>query len=75
MSTDDPQFNLRMPLSLRRKVTAAAKANNRSVTAEINYRLEATFEADPQSPTLAAREIVDRAMMILRHLEDERAKT
>lgn len=71
MSKDDPQFNLRMPLPLRRKVTAAAKENNRSVTAEINSRLESTFLADAQySEVKAVREIIERANRVLRFFED-----
>ncbi len=43
MSRTDPQFNLRLPDDLREKVRTAAKANRRSVTAEILARLEKSF--------------------------------
>lgn len=43
MSRTDPQFNLRIPEDLRDKVTAAAKENKRSATAEILARLEESF--------------------------------
>lgn len=43
MSRTDPQFNLRIPESLRDKVMTAAKENKRSATAEILARLEASF--------------------------------
>ncbi|QRM55124.1 Arc family DNA-binding protein [Sinorhizobium sp. BG8] len=71
MSKDDPQFNLRMPLDLRRKVTAAAKENGRSVTAEINSRLESTFaNDDPDNGAASVREIINRATSLLKHFEN-----
>lgn len=49
MSRTDPQFNLRIPESLRDKVMSASRENKRSATAEILARLESSF-----SPDLAA---------------------
>lgn len=70
MPKDDPQFNLRMPSDLRRKVAAAAKENSRSVTAEINARLESTFLVEqPYSEITAVHEIMDRANFLLKHLK------
>lgn len=46
MSRTDPQFNLRIPRSLKDQVERAAKKNKRSATAEIIDRLEATFMFD-----------------------------
>ena len=43
MSREDPQFKLRMTEDLKAKVEEAAKANNRSMNAEIVARLEGTF--------------------------------
>lgn len=43
MSRTDPQFNLRIPESLRDMVMWAAKQNKRSATAEILDRLERSF--------------------------------
>ncbi|WP_414907208.1 Arc family DNA-binding protein [Pseudomonas sp. IT-P253] len=43
MSRTDPQFNLRIPESLRDWVMTAAKQNKRSATAEILARLERSF--------------------------------
>jgi hypothetical protein len=69
MAKDDPQFNLRMSADLRKKVTIAARENNRSVTAEINARLESTFSAEEiYSETTAVREIIDRADFLLKRL-------
>ncbi|MBY3162086.1 Arc family DNA-binding protein [Rhizobium laguerreae] len=68
MSKDDPQFNLRIPSDLRRKLAAAAKENNRSVTAEINSRLESTFISEqPYSEIAAVTDIIDRAKFLLKH--------
>ncbi|WP_422419121.1 Arc family DNA-binding protein [Pseudomonas sp. GZD-222] len=57
MSRTDPQFNLRIPESLRDQVMAAAKENGRSATAEILARLELSFigEAPQQELIPAAR--------------------
>ena len=46
MSRTDPQFNLRIPESLRDQVMAAAKENGRSATSEILSRLELSFLAE-----------------------------
>lgn len=39
-SNSDPQFKLRIPARLKSGIEAGAAANNRTVTAEILYRLE-----------------------------------
>jgi hypothetical protein len=43
MSREDPQFKLRMTEDLKARIEDAAKANNRSMNAEIIARLEASF--------------------------------
>ncbi|KQV27620.1 hypothetical protein ASC97_04385 [Rhizobium sp. Root1203] len=50
MATDDLHFRLRIPEQLKQRVFAAAKANDRSMTAEILARLEATFAPDNVDP-------------------------
>ena len=40
----DPQYKLRWSESLRDRVTASAKNNNRSINSEITSRLEESFE-------------------------------
>lgn len=70
MAKDDPQFNLRIPPDLRRKITAAARENGRSVTAEINLRLEVSFVAEqPDSELSAIHEIIERANFLLRKFQ------
>ncbi|PIA74319.1 DNA-binding protein [Ectopseudomonas toyotomiensis] len=44
MKRTDPQFKLRIPENLKAKVDDSAKANHRSVNAEIVARLEASFD-------------------------------
>lgn len=43
MAADDPHFRLRVSADLKAKVEEAARANNRSMNAEIVARLERSF--------------------------------
>lgn len=52
MARGDPHFRLRLPEEMRLKVEAEAKANKRSMTAEILARLEETFAAPPRGADL-----------------------
>lgn len=55
MSRTDPQFNLRIPETLRDQVMVAAKENGRSATAEILARLELSFIGEaPQEDLIPA---------------------
>jgi hypothetical protein len=45
--SDTVQLKLRFPEALRRLLERAAKANDRSMNAEIVHRLEQSFHADP----------------------------
>lgn len=51
MARDDLHFRLRIPEELKLRVSAAARANDRSITAEIIARLESTFSSDTIDPT------------------------
>ncbi|MGY5791895.1 Arc family DNA-binding protein len=57
MARDDLYFRLRIPEELKLKVLAAARANDRSMTAEIVARLATSFAADHVDPNDA--ELVD----------------
>lgn len=46
MTTHPPDMKVRLSTDLRRKVEAAARANNRTLNAEIVSRLEQTFAPD-----------------------------
>lgn len=48
MAREDPQLKLRLTEELKALVTNAAKANGRSVNAEIVSRLEASFSNDDE---------------------------
>nr|WP_019279702.1 Arc family DNA-binding protein [Rhizobium grahamii] len=55
MAREDLHFRLRIPEELKKRVFAAARANDRSMTAEIIARLEDTFsgaEFDPNDKEL-----------------------
>ncbi|WP_081687940.1 Arc family DNA-binding protein [Rhizobium mesoamericanum] len=43
MSRGDPHFRLRIPEDLKREIEAAARANSRTITSEVVYRLEQSF--------------------------------
>lgn len=43
VSREDPHFRLRLPANLKRQVEVAAKANSRSITAEVVDRLGKSF--------------------------------
>jgi hypothetical protein len=44
MSRDDPQTNIRLPADLKDALTKKARENNRSMSAEIVYRLAESFK-------------------------------
>lgn len=52
MARQDLHFKLRIPEDLKRRIAAASRANERSMTAEIVARLETSFVTDP-APTEA----------------------
>ncbi|MBZ9807658.1 Arc family DNA-binding protein [Mesorhizobium sp. ESP-6-2] len=45
MTPTDPKFIIRYPAELRAKVAASAKANHRSINAEIVHQLEKIYTA------------------------------
>lgn len=59
MARTDPQINLRIPADLKERIEAAAKSNNRSMTAEIVSSLSAWY---PPQFTLATREDIIQAV-------------
>jgi hypothetical protein len=44
MARDDLQVNFRMPAELKARLEAAAAASGRTLTAEVVYRLNASFQ-------------------------------
>ena len=65
MSRADPQFNLRIPADLKTQIEEASRLNNRSATAEIIARLQASFR-QAETP-------VTPALQMLRKLHEESA--
>lgn len=53
MTREDPQFKLRVSPELRDEIERAAKANNRSMNAEIVARLQSSFSQDVAQPDLS----------------------
>ena len=53
MNTDNrpPPYSMRLDPDLRAKLEAIAKANGRSLHAEISMRLEASLQANETTPT------------------------
>lgn len=45
-TSDDEHFRLRIPDDLKARVAEAARVSNRSMTAEINFRVRTSFETD-----------------------------
>lgn len=54
MGRKDPQVNMRIPSSLRDYLAEQAKANHRSQTAEVVYRLEKSRIQDEQGKQASA---------------------
>lgn len=68
MSREDPQFRIRLPIELKEKIEAAAKGNNRSLNAEIVFRLDASFIDDlPDDEIISA----NQALEIIEHAKEE----
>ncbi|MGH8037209.1 MAG: Arc family DNA-binding protein [Stenotrophomonas sp.] len=61
MSREDPQFKLRMTEELRDQIAEAARANNRSMNAEIIGRLEGSFAGAPMGG-VEIKDVIDEAV-------------
>lgn len=57
MARDDLHFRLRIPEDLKKQIAASARANDRSLTAEIVARLQSSYDASGVDPSDA--EMVD----------------
>ena len=58
-----PSYPLRMPQELRERLTEVAKANNRSMNAEIVARLERSFTADKEVEQIAFESGFETSML------------
>ncbi|MCM7619791.1 Arc family DNA-binding protein [Enterobacter vonholyi] len=59
MSREDPQLRIRLPIELKEKIEDSAKANNRSMNAEIVQRLDGSFmDEEPGDEVISAEEAI-----------------
>lgn len=70
---DSPKFMLRLPGDMRDRIAAEAKANKRSMNAEIVARLQSSLEGEPYDEKNDDRvsEFVARAVDRLLHFLEE----
>lgn len=62
MSREDPQLRIRLPFELKEKIDEAAKANNRSMNAEIVQRLDISFLKEiPVDEVISAQDAINIA--------------
>lgn len=61
MSQGAKQFPTRIPVALHAALAAAATENNRSLNAEVIYRLDQTFQENPDCPPVAVDLLVTAA--------------
>lgn len=76
MAADDPKFIVRMPSDLKARVVEAARANGRSINAEIVYRLEQSV-APTENALTAAQAVIGNAqwlsVLVHEHIRREEA--
>lgn len=71
MSREDPQFRIRLPADLKEKIENSARGNNRSLNAEIVFRLDASFVSElPCDEFISA----DEARVIVAKAKEELSK-
>lgn len=59
MSREDPQLRIRLPIDLKEKVEDSAKANGRSMNAEIVQRLDVSFLGEiPSDELISAKDAI-----------------
>lgn len=68
MSREDPQLRIRLPVELKEKIEDSAKANNRSMNAEIVQRLDGSFMAEVSDDEVISAE---EAIKIVSKARDE----
>lgn len=72
MSREDPQFRIRLPAELKEKIEDSAKGNNRSLNAEIVFRLDASFlDQLPEDALLTAAD----ALLVVARAKEELSET
>ncbi|KAB0544169.1 Arc family DNA-binding protein [Kerstersia gyiorum] len=74
MARTDPQVNFRMPADLRDRLAEAAKQSNRTLTAELVARLEASFAAPDGNSQESLRVVLEQLQRQQATLEDVSAQ-
>ncbi|MCG3784582.1 Arc family DNA-binding protein [Delftia acidovorans] len=69
MASEDVQTNLRLPSELKERLVASAAANNRSLSAEVASRLEASFAGSTE-----AQDLKNEMLLTRLHLQVSRAE-
>lgn len=62
MARTDPQVNFRIPAELLEKLRGASELNNRTLTAELVSRLEASFDPAKATPDVNVKGIIQTAL-------------
>ncbi|PPA76496.1 hypothetical protein C4E15_06795 [Achromobacter spanius] len=65
MKQTDPQYKLRLPQELKDLIEEAAKANGRSMNAEMVFRLEQTFGAESKIPDVPIEQPADTGYQLI----------
>lgn len=74
MARNDPQMNLRVPMELKEKIEKAALDNGRTITAEAVYRLEKSFDNEPNTGTIDKTFTFQEMKEILERIEQQTKK-
>lgn len=78
MAKNDAQVNQAMPHELKKKLQAAAKLNRRTLTSEINIRLErslAPSEPNPSAESAGVLRDMDRKLSMLCDLIEAQSRS
>lgn len=60
LAVEADKFIVRLPEGMRDRISEAARANNRSMNAEIVARLQQTFQADPPDLDAFADQLAEK---------------
>jgi plasmid stability protein len=64
MPSQLPSFHVRLPAALKKRLEAVAAANNRSINAELQARLERSFDLDAADRGKALQLISEAATLL-----------
>ncbi|MBF0620817.1 MAG: Arc family DNA-binding protein [Magnetococcales bacterium] len=70
MARSDPQFKLRLPQELKKKIEEAAQKNDRSMNAEIIARLKSSLNESSKSNASSGEDIGELSQVVRQVLDD-----